>query len=167
MPVKGTVRAIGPEQRLMNMPVGELAYIHVEAVAITEKAIFINLNTYVVYHKDIIGGFIYEHVPITRLSDGLTEDDFELDVEKLGAWNEFVLHGTDTAELYLRAKNQYLIFNTFEMEKLRLPVSECFESREAILESLNADLEKAVENQNFEEATELRGKIEALEQKKP
>lgn len=78
MPVKGIPNVVD-FLKVRNMPVGEVAYLSVDDVYITNKVIFVHLEAIVLYNTEEENDLNYCCAQIKRTGPGLTQDDFLID----------------------------------------------------------------------------------------
>ncbi|MDE2030955.1 MAG: hypothetical protein KGI58_01700 [Patescibacteria group bacterium] len=161
MPIIGRIRSIPYEYILENMYVGTKGYIYLEKIILTRFAVFIHLDTHVVskFNKNIDKRYF---LPIKRISNGLTELDFDLiwsDTDKIGLmlYPEYVYFDL------IEENQDYLIFfiyehNVLDKEKKLLIYNDK-------LKVLNTQLQILKAEENFLIAAKVRDEIETLKNK--
>lgn len=158
MPVKGTVYGSRFEYRIETMSVGQVGYLNIEDITITEKAIFVSIFTEVYDDCDHI-----TNLKITRLGAGLSEQDFELDFSTAEP-EEYQVY-VEVEAIYIdlmKRRDMNLVFEKFNLEVSNREVKTEI-SDELALEKKKRQLEEAKEDQNFTLAAVLRDEIKALE----
>lgn len=160
MPVKGTVVGSRFEYRIETMSVGQVGYLNIEDITITEKAIFVSIFTEV--HEDCDD---ITNLKITRLGTGFSQDDFELDFSTTDPEEYEVFVEVEAIYIDLmKNKDMNLVFEKFDLQvsdrEIKTELSD-----ELLLEKKKKDLEKAKEVQNFILAAKLRDEIKELEKK--
>lgn len=170
MAIKGTIR-VQDYETVRNMVVGECKYMIPDDLHIANKVIFLHLNT-AVYdfeldpieeseegEEDEETGIIV----ISRIGDGLTEDDFDLDFSGLTE-NYFFDHDPiHEYNNYIKYKDQYILFYNFEpvfVLKGDNLFAEGILSNIEIPDDLESQLKQALDAQDYDKAAEIRDKIE-------
>jgi hypothetical protein len=160
MPVKGTVFGSRFEYRIETMSVGQVGYINVEEITVTEKAIFVSIFTEVFEDCDET-----TNLKITRLGAGLSEKDFELDFSTTDPEDYEVFVEVDAIYIDLiKNKDINLVFETFDLEVSNREIKTEL-SDDLLLEKKKKELNKATEAQDFILAAKLRDEIKELEKK--
>ncbi len=161
MPVKGTVFGSRFEYRVETMDVGQVGYINIEEITVTEKAIFVSIFTEVFEDCDET-----TNLKITRLGVGLSEKDFELDFSTTVPEGYDVFVEVDAIYIDLiKNKDINLVFETFDLEVSNRDIKTEL-SDDLLLEKKKKELDKATESQDFLLAAKLRDEIKNLEEKK-
>lgn len=163
MPVIGKVIGTESPRSVMRMKVGDEMFIHADDVTVTPGQIFIDIYAEVAdpeYVEEEINENVRENfIPIKRIGEGLTQDDFNLDLSGLP---EDFIFTVEAPGYYLDlVKNQIATFIVFEGFE--------FEHASSLAHNTIAELEEklasAEDEQDYESAAKLRDEISRKQQK--
>ena len=168
MPIKGKITAVHAAMIFKAIPVGTTAYLDTYEIELTSKALFVECFCPVYQLEDLEDDEIDCYVKVTRIGSGLTEDDFELDFSALDPEDDsLVMLPHIVFKENMREKDAYVIFSNPDViivedgdKRARKEMTDA-----EYLEHLEESLVLATANQEFEEAIELKAKIDRQKRK--
>lgn len=147
---------------IADMIVQQEAYIYADQISITKHAIFIHMATQI-FSTDFYESQkdVENFILIRKVGDGWTEEDFCLDFTPLAQDYIFDYEcNINHNDLMLNRAN-YIVFNITSNDVV---VIEDDEYETETIESLELDLQRALENEEFEKAAEISNKLKKLKE---
>ena len=163
MGIKGIIKAYPRDFRVATLRLNEEAYLYGDELVITRKGAFLCLLSPLIsieeYKKEENGHYEGDYIHIRRTGNGLTENDFELDLTELNQENYFALDSEATYLEFSNNKEDHILFTDgFILNVFTDPPRET-------IETLQISLEKAIAEENFELAKDIQLKIDTFEEK--
>ena len=164
MPIIGKIQAHKSESRVELMEVGSTGYVDIYDLVLTQKALFLDRLVPVVTKDDLDEDDEDGYVPIKRIGAGLTEDDFELDFSELETGEYFIpIEAECVYKELMDEKELHIIFNNPDINFVLDKTKDM--SPEEHIEYLRTQMDKAADEQDFQEAARLQKQIEKEESK--
>lgn len=159
MPVKGKIIAFTPERTVQDMVVGESGYVVAEEIVVTRKALFLGIHLEVLSaeeKEETAEEQLFEDFAlIKRIGPGLSEEDFEIDFTALDKFPFFV-EGENTFIDLSKETEYYIPFFNIKISYDTIVPSK---NESVDEETLEQQLQKALDEQKYELAAEIRDKI--------
>ena len=162
MGIIGKVFARLPYLRVETMKVGQVAYLLVFDIILTDRALFVDRTSpvYLDTEKKHLGGF----VQITRLTTGFEARDFVLLFPDELDEAHILTKDPESVHIYnMKERKRFIIFTVPEVVLVseQIPVPSEKKPRTEI-DILTDDMNRAAEKADFEKAAEIRDKIKRL-----
>jgi hypothetical protein len=125
MPIKGKVLATYPHRYVMDSSQGILYYLYHEYLTVTREAVFLDLFSPICLRDEIDDEDIQEYVTLTRIGEGFTEKDFEIDISEIDTL--FVLEPKTVYDEYKKS-SEFIAFENVEVELTKIKIDSLDES---------------------------------------
>jgi hypothetical protein len=169
MPVIGKIHARPRSNTVAKLQVGQTGFINSENILVLKDRIMIHkdISVYLLMEEESVEQFLesfFEFIPIKRIGNGLTEDDFEINISGLDETeNDFILETlTEYIQMIIDHEEEYIVFTNVDISIELRPSRK----KELSIEELESQLEEAVEQEDWQKAAELRNKIQEKRDKK-
>jgi len=155
MPIIGTVSASPADFSFEKLKVGDRAYLHVDFIIITRRAIFIDIISEVILEEefDIEESEEGVHLLVIRKGPGLTENDFDI-IFQPNVVYDLIIECNAIYHDCIKRKDEYVIFTDFNIVDL-IQVDIDVKN-----ETLEHKLAEALRNEDYTLAGEIQKQIE-------
>ncbi len=156
----GLIGKISKPEGLKDIKRGQKVYVNCEELLVGRTDAYMHINTFYYLESEVKSNTEKENLLIvTRIGDGLSENDFDVEVTP-NHWVNF-LYNEDEDDIRSQLA-EYIVFHDYEYETI---TEDELDPLAQELQDLKKKLEKSKNEQNWEEAATLRDKITNVRKK--